>query len=58
MNKDTKVEYMCALCGQRVVKPVWSGRPNPGTSLARSKSMSGGTGSKWPHRWIVNRRYD
>lgn len=57
MGKYTKVEYMCAFCGERIVKPVWAGRPVPGTCIARSRSM-GGTGRKWPHRWIVNRRYD
>ena len=53
-DKYQKIEYMCTYCGAREIKPVWAGRPLPGTCKARTNCING---KKWPHRWVVNKRF-
>ena len=42
------IQWMCTVCGQKMLKPDDAGRPMPGT-CARAKS------SGRPHRWVKNK---
>ena len=46
-KKVTAIEYMCAYCGQKRLKGITSGRPDPGKCPRRQNNL--------PHRWIKNK---
>lgn len=54
MSDGKNIEYICTVCGKRVAKRAFQGRPEPGNCPRKPKSRDG---KYKPHSWVVNRKY-
>lgn len=53
MPPSKKTEYMCKICGARMVRFDSNGRPSPGSCPRKPKTKSG---MSQPHSWVISRK--